>query len=229
LQEIGIDYAIAYASNMGITSPLGRNLSIALGTSVVTVQEMVRAFGVMANEGKKTTPFFIKKIVDRTGHIFEESQVKVEQVIDPRIAFMTTYVMQDVVEVGTGRGVKSIGRPVAGKTGTTDDVRDAWFIGYTPSLVTGVWVGFDQEQSLGKQEVGGRAAAPIWLYFMEKALQGKPVEVFPVPPGIVFSRIDPKTGHPVKKSARDSIYECFLEGTIPENGAPVDAGEVQGD
>jgi penicillin-binding protein 1A len=228
LQEIGIDYAIAYASNMGITSPMGRNLSIALGTSVVTVQEMVRAFGVLANEGKKTTPFFIKKIVDRTGHIFEESQVKVEQVIDPRIAFMTTYVMQDVVEVGTGRGVKSIGRPVAGKTGTTDDVRDAWFIGYTPSLVTGVWVGFDQEQSLGKQEVGGRAAAPIWLYFMERALQGKPVEVFPVPPGIVFSRIDPRTGLPVKKSARNSIYECFLEGTIPENGEPVDAGEVEG-
>jgi penicillin-binding protein 1A len=228
LQEIGIDYAAAYASNLGITSPLGRNLSLALGTSEVTLQEMVRAFGVLANEGKKTTPFFIKKIVDRTGHVFEESQVKVEQVIDPRIAFMATYVMQDVVEVGTGRGVKSIGRPVAGKTGTTNDVRDAWFIGFTPSLVTGVWVGFDQEQSLGKQEVGGRAAAPIWLYFMERALQGKPVEVFPVPPGIVFSRIDPTTGFPVKKSARHAIYECFLEGTIPENGAPVDADEVPG-
>ena len=228
LQELGIDYAIAYAANMGITSPLGRNLSLALGTSEVTVQEMVRAFGVLANEGRKTTPFFIKKIVDRTGHTFEESQVKVEQVIDPRIAFMTTYVMQDVVEVGTGRRVKSIGRPVAGKTGTTDDVRDAWFIGYTPSLVTGVWVGFDQEQSLGKQEVGGRAAAPIWLYFMEKALQNTPVEVFPVPPGIVFSRIDPETGLPAKKSVRQSIYECFLEGTIPDDGMPVDAGEIPG-
>ena len=229
LQEIGIDYAIAYASNMGITSPLGKNMSLALGTSEVTVQEMVRAFGVLANEGKKTTPFFIKKIVDRTGHTFEESQVKVEQVIDPRIAFMTTYVMQDVVEVGTGRGVKSIGRPVAGKTGTTNDVRDAWFIGYTPSLVTGVWVGFDQEQSLGTHEVGGRAAAPIWLYFMERALQDKPVEVFPIPPGIVFSRINPETGLPAKKSAGNAIYECFLEGTIPKNVAPVDAGKDQGD
>ena len=228
LQELGIDYAIAYASNLGITSPLGRNLSLALGTSGVTVQEMVRAFGVLANEGRKTTPFFIKKIVDRTGHTFEESQVRVEQVIDPRIAFMTTYVMQDVVEVGTGRRVKSIGRPVAGKTGTTDDVRDAWFIGYTPSLVTGVWVGFDQEQSLGKQEVGGRAAAPIWLYFMEKALQNTPVEVFPVPPGIVFSRMDPETGLPAKKSSRNSIYECFLEGTIPDDGIPVDAAEIPG-
>ena len=226
LQEVGIDYAMAYASNMGIASPLGRNLSLALGTSVVTVQEMVQAFGVLANEGKKTTPFFIKKIVDRTGHIFEEVQPKVEQVIDPRIAFMTTYVMQDVVDVGTGRRVKSIGRPVAGKTGTTDDVRDAWFIGYTPSLVTGVWVGFDQERPLGRQEVGGRAAAPIWLYFMEKSLQGKPLETFPIPDGIVFSRIDPVSGAPVKKAAKGSIYECFLDGTVPENWESVEPGEI---
>jgi len=228
LQIVGIDYAVAYAANMGITSPLGRNLSLALGTSEVTLQEMVRAFGVLANEGRKATPYFIKKIVDRTGHTFEESEVKVEQVIDPRIAFMTTYVMQDVVEVGTGRRVKSIGRPVAGKTGTTDDVRDAWFIGYTPSLVTGVWVGFDQEQSLGKQEVGGRAAAPVWLYFMEKALQNTPAEVFPVPTGIVFSRVDRDTGLPEKRSSVNTIYECFLEGTIPGGGMPVDAAEISG-
>lgn len=227
LQEIGIDYAMSYMTNMGITSPLGRNLSLALGTSVVTLQEMVQAYGVLAGEGRKVTPFFIKKIVDRTGNIFEENQVAAEQVIDPRIAFMTTYVMQDVVEVGTGRGVKSIGRPVAGKTGTTDDVRDAWFIGYTPSVVTGVWVGFDQEQTLGRTEVGGRAAAPIWLYYMEKALKGTPVEVFPVPDGIVFGRIDPETGLPAKKSAKNAVYESFLEGTIPANGLPAEAGEVQ--
>jgi penicillin-binding protein 1A len=89
-------------------------------------------------------------------------------------------------------------------------------------------VGFDQEQSLGRDEVGGRAAAPIWLYFMERALEGKPVEVFPVPSGIVFSRIDPETGRPARKSDVKSIFECFLEGTIPGNGAPVDAGAVQG-
>ena len=215
LQDLGLDYAIAYAHNMGISSPLGRNLSLALGTSVVTLQEMVRAYGVLANQGRKVTPFFIKKIVDRTGHNFEENQIKVEQVIDPRIAFLSTYVMQDVVEVGTGRRVKSIGRPVAAKTGTTDDVRDAWFIGYTPSLVTGVWVGFDQERSLGKQEVGGRAAAPIWLYFMEKAIQGTPVELFPVPEGIVFSKVDARSGHPLHKSSKGGLYEAFLEGTLP--------------
>jgi penicillin-binding protein 1A len=138
LQEIGVNYAVSYAANMGITSPLARNLSLALGTSGVTLQEMVRAFGVIGNQGRRVTPFFISKIVDRTGQIFEENQPKVEQVIDPRIAFLSAYVMQDVVESGTGRRVKSIGRPVAGKTGTTNDVKDAWFIGFTPSLVTGV-------------------------------------------------------------------------------------------
>jgi len=215
LQDIGIDYATSYAANMGIESPLSRNLSLALGSSGVTLQELVRAYDVLANQGKKVTPFSIRKIVDRTGNVFEETKVQTEQVIDPRIAFMTSYVMQDVVESGTGRRVKSIGRPVAGKTGTTNDIRDAWFIGFTPSLITGVWVGFDQEKSLGKHEVGGRAAAPIWLYFMEKALQNKPVEAFPVPEGIVFVKVDHKTGRPAQGGGPGTIYECFLVNALP--------------
>ncbi|HEX7415571.1 MAG TPA: PBP1A family penicillin-binding protein [Smithellaceae bacterium] len=215
LQEIGADYAASYATNMGISSPLVRTLSLALGVSGVTLQELVQAYGVLANGGKKVTPYFIKKIVDRTGNIFEETKPQTEQVIDPRIAFMTSYVMQDVVESGTGRRVRSIGRPVAGKTGTTNDTRDAWFIGFTPSLITGVWVGFDQEVSLGKQEVGGRAAAPIWLYFMEKVLQNTPVEAFPTPEGIVFVKVDPKTGQPTGGSEKGTIYECFLSNAQP--------------
>jgi penicillin-binding protein 1A len=228
LEEIGVDYAASYAANMGISSPLSRNLSMALGTSGVTLQELVRAYGVLANEGKRVQPFFIKKIVDRTGHVFEETQPKTEQVIDPRIAFMSSYVMQDVVESGTGQRVKKLGRPVAGKTGTTDDTRDAWFMGFTPSLVAGVWVGFDQERSMGRQEVGGRAAAPIWLYFAEKALQGTPVEVFPVPEGIVFVRVDPKTGIPVKPSTRGAIFECFLDGTTPEDAETIGPANLPG-
>lgn len=221
LQEIGVDYAAAYATNMGITSPLTKNLSLALGTSGVTLLEMVRAYGVLANQGRRAVPFFITKIVDRTGHVLEENKPALEQVIDPRIAFISTYIMQDVVESGTGRRVRSIGRPVAGKTGTTNDVKDAWFIGFTPSLVAGVWVGFDQEKTLGHQEVGGRAAAPIWLYFMEKVLAGTPAENFPVPEGIVFARIDPYTGNP----APGGFRECFLEGTLPANLSPIDSGE----
>jgi penicillin-binding protein 1A len=229
LEEIGVDYAAAYAANMGIASPISKNLSMALGTSGTTLQELVRAYGVLANAGQRAQPFFIQKIVDRTGQVFEEAQPKVEQVIDPRIAFMTSYVMQDVVESGTGQRVKKLGRPVAGKTGTTDDMRDAWFIGFTPSLVAGVWVGFDQERPLGKQEVGGRAAAPIWLYFAEKALQGTPIEVFPVPEGIVFTKVDQKTGAPAKSSDKGAIFECFLEGTTPDNAETVDPSDLPGD
>ncbi|MBN1470614.1 MAG: PBP1A family penicillin-binding protein [Syntrophaceae bacterium] len=214
LQEIGIDYATSYAINMGITSPLVNTLSLALGVSGVTLQELVQAYDVLANQGQKATPFFIKKIVDRTGNVFEETIVKSEQVIDPRIAFLTTYVMQDVVKSGTGTRVRSIARPVGAKTGTTNDNRDAWFIGFTPSLIAGVWVGFDKEASLGDQEVGGRTAAPIWLYFMEKALEKMPVESFPVPDGIVFERIDPKTGESVSERG---ISEAFLLGTSPNS------------
>jgi penicillin-binding protein 1A len=189
---------------MGITSPLEKNLTMALGSSGVTLQEMVRGFGVLANQGKKVTPFFIKKIVDRTGLVFEENQPREEQVIDAKIAFIATNIMQGVIQSGTGTRVKSIGRPAAGKTGTTNDMRDAWFIGFTPQLVAGVWVGFDQERYLGRQEVGGRAAAPIWLYFMEKAVRGMPVENFAVPEGIVFA-----------KSPDGGFYEAYIEGTTP--------------
>jgi penicillin-binding protein 1A len=216
LQDIGVDYAVSYAINMGITSPLVNTLSLALGVSGVTLQELVQAYDVLANQGQKVTPYFIKKIVDRTGNVFEETIVKSEQVIDPRIAFLTTYVMQDVVRSGTGTRVRSIARPVAAKTGTTNDNRDAWFLGFTPSLIAGVWVGFDQERSLGNQEVGGRTAAPIWLYFMEKALEQSPVESFPVPDGIVFEKVDSKTGKSLGASD-PGINEAFLLGSSPNS------------
>lgn len=228
LQEIGVDYATAYARNLGISSPLTRDLTLALGTSGVTLEELVRAYATLANEGKKTAPFFIRKIVDRTGHVFEETHPREEQVIDPRIAFLTAHVMQDVVESGTGRRVKSIGRPVAGKTGTTDETKDAWFVGFTPSLATGVWIGFDQAASLGPKEEGSRAAAPIWLYFMEKALASFPLESFRVPEGIVFARINPETGVPARAGAPGAVVEAFLEGTVPGGATPVSPGASPG-
>jgi penicillin-binding protein 1A len=215
LQEIGVDYAVDYAANLGITSPLSKNLSLALGTSAVTLQEIVRAFGVLANEGKRVEPFFITKIVDRTGNVFEQHEPVVQQVIDPKVAFITTSILQDAVQRGTGTRVKPIDRPVAGKTGTTDDLKDAWFVGYTPSLVAGVWVGFDDGKPLGKKEVGGLAAAPIWLYFMEKAVADKPVESFPVPEDIVTVKIDPKTGLLAKPLSSEGVTEYFLGGTAP--------------
>ncbi len=215
LQEIGVNYAADYAANMGITSPVAKNLSLALGTSGITVQELVRAFGVLANEGRRVEPFYIRKIVDRTGNVFEEHKPVVEQVIDPKVAYITTSILQDAVQRGTGWRVKSLGRPAAGKTGTTDDLKDAWFVGYTPSMVAGVWVGYDDGKPLGKAEVGGMAAAPIWLYFMEKAVQQFPVESFPVPEGVISVRIDPKTGLLAKPGASDAVNEVFLSGSAP--------------
>jgi penicillin-binding protein 1A len=226
LQELGLAYVIDYAHNMGINSPLTRDLTLALGTSTVTLQEMVRGYGVLANGGRRVEPYFIRKIVDRNGHVLEEQAAQVEQAIDPRVAFLTTSVLQNVVQEGTGERVKAIGRPVAGKTGTTDDYFDAWFIGYTPSLVAGVWVGFDAEKTMGRSGVGGRAAAPVWLYFMEQALKGMPVEVFAAPEGVVFARIDPRTGLLANPGTKDPVFESFLEGTAPKEVSPATGEET---
>ena len=223
LKDIGIDYAADYAVNLGIKSPLTRDLSMALGTSGITLREMVGAFGVFANNGKRAEPYFIKRIVDRTGHVLEEYEPVIEQVIDPRIAYITSHLLQQVVQGGTGWRVRALGRPVAGKTGTTNDLKDAWFLGFTPSLVAGVWVGFDDLRPLGKYETGSRAASPIFLYFMKEALAGTSVEFFTPPKGVVFAKIDPETGLLAKPDSKKYVFECFLEGTAPTEYATEDS------
>ncbi len=117
-----------------------------------------------------------------------------EQIISPQTAYLMTHLLEGVVQHGTGWRAKALGRPVAAKTGTTDQFYDAWFIGYTPETLTGVWVGFDDERSIGENETGSRAASPIWVAFMTNVLKNKPVRDFPVPEGIEFMRVDPKTG-----------------------------------
>jgi penicillin-binding protein 1A len=226
LKDIGIDYAADYVANMGIQSPLTKDLSMALGSSGVTLEEMVRAYGVLADEGKRVKPFLIRKIVDRTGYVFEENGPEEEQVMDPRIAYVTTHLLIDVVERGTGWRVRALGRPLAGKTGTTNDLKDAWFIGFTPSLVAGVWVGFDDLKPLGKFETGSRAASPIFLYFMQKALKDRPVESFSPPKGVVFVKVDPVTGFLAAHDSGKGVVGCYLEGTEPVETAPAGgAGE----
>jgi penicillin-binding protein 1A len=126
-----------------------------------------------------------------------------------------TNLLQGVVQHGTGWRVKALNRPVAGKTGTTNDLHDAWFIGYTPHYVTGVWVGFDEGQPLGVDETGSRAASPIWLEFMQAVLKDKPVRVFEVPDGVVFAKIDAETGLLAIPESEKTIFECFKEGTVP--------------
>jgi penicillin-binding protein 1A len=129
-----------------------------------------------------------------------------------------TYLLEGVVQHGTGWRARSLGRPVAAKTGTTDQFMDAWFIGYTPELITGVWVGFDEERSLGENETGARAASPIWVSFMEKILKDKPKKDFPIPEGMEFTKIDPKTGQ--VSLGKEGILECFKEGTKPTQVSP---------
>lgn len=215
LQEIGIDYCIDYARKLGIQSEMPRDLSIALGSSGVSLLELVNAYAVFANQGYLVEPAFITKIEDRDGNILEEMNPSRERVIDKSTAYIMTSLLESVVKEGTGHRAKALKRPVAGKTGTTNDLQDAWFVGYTPRFISGVWVGYDNGRTLGKGETGSRTASPIWLGFMDAILKDKPVQMFQVPEGVVFAKIDAQTGLlPIPESPK-TRFECFKEGTVP--------------
>ena len=182
--------------------------------------ELVNAYSVFSNLGYLIEPVFITKIYDRDGKLLETSKLIRKKVIDMSTAYIMTNIMESVVKLGTGWRIKALKRPVAGKTGTTNNLFDAWFMGYTPRYTTGVWVGLDQEAPLGKGETGSRAASPIWLEFMKNTLEGKPARTFNVPEGIVFVKIDAKTGLlPIEESEK-TIFECFREGTMPTEYTP---------
>ncbi|MCP3875466.1 MAG: PBP1A family penicillin-binding protein [Desulfobacteraceae bacterium] len=215
LKDIGIDYIINYSRKLGIASDISNDLSIALGSSGLSLLELVNAYSVFSNLGYLIEPVFITKIYDRDGNLLETSKLVRKKVIDMSTAYIMTNIMESVVKTGTGWRIKALKRPVAGKTGTTNNLFDAWFMGYTPRYTTGVWVGLDQEAPLGKGETGSRAASPIWLEFMKNTLEGKPARTFNVPEGIVFAKIDAKTGLlPIEESEK-TIFECFKEGTMP--------------
>lgn len=215
LQDIGVDYAVVYAQKLGIKSQLARDLSIALGSSGVSLIELTNAYAVFANQGKRIEPIFIKKITDKIGNIIEENTTEVEDAISPETAYIMTNLLQGVIQEGTGQRAKALGRPAAGKTGTTNNLNDAWFIGYTPDLVAGAWIGYDDEKPLGRAETGARAALPIWLYFMQKAVATMSVKNFAVPEGIVFAKIDADTGTLASPSSDKIIFEAFKQGTAP--------------
>lgn len=216
LDEIGIDYAIDYARRLGISTPLTPTLSLALGASGVSLWELVGAYSAFANQGQRVTPYLISRVLDRNGQVLEEHQVQQEPVISAQTAYVMTHLLQDVIQQGTGQRAKSLGRPAAGKTGTTNELKDAWFIGYTPSMLAGVWVGHDDHNtSLGAKETGGQAACPIWLYFMEEWLKDKPVESFSIPPGVVFAKINASTGAVARSSDPNAVYAAFLEDHLP--------------
>jgi penicillin-binding protein 1A len=215
LQDIGVDYAIDYARRLGITAELTRTLSLALGASGVSLFELTRAYSVFANQGFLVEPVFVLKIVDRDGKVLEEAGSGRRQVIEKDTAYLMTSLLESVVQHGTGQRVKALNRPTAGKTGTTNDMYDAWFLGYTREFITGTWVGFDEEAPLGKTETGAVAAIPIWLGFMKRAEANRPAQVFEPPEGIVFAKIDAETGLLPVPESRKTIFECFKDGTVP--------------
>ncbi len=220
LQDIGVDAVIDYARKLGITADIANDLSIALGSSGVSLLEIVNAYSVFANQGYFVEPLFITRIEDRDGRVLETTPPRRERVISSETAYIMTTLLESVVQSGTGQRVKALGRPVAGKTGTTNDLFDAWFVGFTPRYITGVWVGFDEERSLGASETGSRAASPIWLGFMKRILEGKPVRAFQVPEGVVFAKIDAETGLLPIPASTETIFVCFKEGTVPTEHTP---------
>ncbi len=223
LNQIGVKYAIEYAQKLGITSTLNPNLTLALGSSSVTPLELTSAYTVFASGGFRVTPYFVTRVVSGDGQVLEELPPPLPvPVISPETSYIMTNLMESVVASGTGQRAKALGRPVAGKTGTTNDMKDAWFLGYVPQLVAGVWVGYDQERSLGTAGTGGQAAAPIWTEFMQRALAGVPVQDFMAPEKVTFALINPRTGMLAREGGEGSIRECFISGTQPTAFDPVE-------
>ncbi len=215
VQEIGLQYLTSYLPRFGFDRPFPRNLSIALGSSEVTLLELVRAYDAFATGGKLYEPIFVTRITDAAGNVIEERRPSSEDVLSPETAYLITSILKSVIERGTGHRARALARPAAGKTGTTNEQMDAWFVGYTPDLLAGAWVGFDEKKSLGKEETGGRAAVPIWLEFMQQATENMPITDFTIPSGIVFVNIDGKTGLRAAPGDGDLMLECFRRGSEP--------------
>ncbi|MFQ6082941.1 MAG: penicillin-binding protein 1A [Candidatus Aminicenantia bacterium] len=216
LENLSPQTGVEYARKFGITSPLYPYLSFSLGTFEVSLLELTSAYTVFPNQGIRIKPYFIKRIEDKEGNILEENKIEAQEVISPQIAYLMTYLMKGVIQRGTATLARDLNRPLAGKTGTTDDYSDAWFIGFSPSLCAGVWVGYDIKKTLGKYETGARAALPIWKYFFQKVYQDDQTnEEFEVSPNITFVTIDSKTGLLATPYCYYTITEAFIKGTEP--------------
>jgi penicillin-binding protein 1A len=218
LEKIGVPPVLELAQRVGITSPLARDLSLALGSSGVTVQELTAAYGIFLNQGLSLQPYMIESVVDANGNILETHLPEPREVVTKETAYLITNMMEDVIQRGTGQAAKGMGRPLAGKTGTTNDFTDAWFVGGAPNLVTGVWVGFDEIRPLGEKETGSHAALPVWMSYMKVALDPLPVIPFTIPDGIVFAKIDPSTGL-LAADGSTAVVEVFAKGTEPTQQA----------
>ncbi|HLA20845.1 MAG TPA: penicillin-binding protein 1A [Pseudolabrys sp.] len=241
-QDVGMPLIAEYAKRVGIYDDLPPYLSFALGAGETTLLRMVTAFAMIDNGGRRVKPTLIDRIQDRYGHTVyrhDERQCigcdgqkwqnqpepslidRREQVLDPMTAYQITSMMEGVVQRGTGTVVREVGKPVAGKTGTTNEEKDAWFIGFTPDIVVGVYIGYDKPRHLARGATGGHLAAPIVKDFLKAALADKPGVPFRVPPGIKLIRIDPKTGMRAGPGTERAILEAFKPGTAPPDSYSV--------
>jgi len=229
LQKLGTSLVTTYARRMGIKSKLYGDLSLALGTSEVNLLELTSSYGVFANQGVRVPPVYILKIEDKNGKVLEESHQTGEEVLSPETALTMTSMMESVLENGTAASARALGftAPAAGKTGTTDDYTDAWFVGYVPGVVTGVWVGFDRKQKIGPGMTGAAAALPVWVDVMLAATKNRPPQDFPVPSGVVSRLICTETGLLANPACPSTEIELFREGSEPTGYCNVHTGTAK--
>lgn len=246
-QAIGMDDVGEVAEDFGVVDELPNNLSSSLGSEVTTVLRLTTAYAQLANGGRKLEPTFIDRIQDRSGATIyradtracEQCRVGVwegqpppelpderVQLADPASVYQIVHILEGVVQNGTGRRVSVIGKPIAGKTGTSNDAMDAWFLGFSPDLAVGVFVGFDEPRTLGPRETGSSAAAPIFRDFMMRALEDKPAKPFRVPSGVRLVRVNHDTGRPAEPGDSDVILEAFKAGTSPSSQVTI-AGQQE--
>ena len=226
--SIGVPATVNMAKTLGITTPVFPNYASALGASEVTLMELTRAYSVFPNQGQLVEPIFIERIEDRDGRVLMENHPQRHQVIDAGTAQTMTQLLQGVVERGTGTRVKVLKRSIGGKTGTTNRTRDAWFIGFTPSLITGAWVGMDDERSLGPKETGSQAAAPIFISYMREALKNQALEDFPAVSPTVLAK-GAKEPPPRDEEQTWGTEESFYpeQDPSPEKSPPPQASSQQ--
>ncbi len=212
-EKIGIRKIKEFANDrFGITSELANDLSISIGSASISLLEMVYAYALFPNMGKSVKPYAVTKVIDDNGNvIYEKSPIPGEQKIRPSVIHVMNEILMNVVEDGTAQAAKSVPRLVAGKTGTTNDYKDAWFIGYTPDIVVGSWVGFDEFIPIGRGETGGRAALPIWVEFMNGVINKIPNNIFPASPDVVYYKVDASTNKKTEDIVDDFRFEPFIE------------------
>jgi penicillin-binding protein 2D len=226
LEAVGVPDFVRFAGTLGLSLRSPNDLSLALGTDEVTLSELMIAYAPLANGGTRPEPRTIIRIYERYRSNWTEIPPAVNPVLSPAIAYVTTSMLKDVLVYGTAKSLRGFSRerPAAGKTGTTDDYRDAWFIGYTPQMITGVWAGYDKPKPMGRGFTGGAICAPIWRRFMHLALADKPAVDFPKPDSVVSVLIDPTTGNLATPNCPKKQEEFYVAGTQPTMFCPNHGG-----